>query len=217
MISPTFHYEQELWQQGYQYVAGLDEVGRGALAGPVVAGAVIFTPAALGFLRRNGALYGLRDSKLLSPKQREKLAPLIKINARAWAVGAVSQKVIDRGGIAAATERAMFLAIKKLDVKPDFHLIDYFCLKEIAPDRQSGVADGDTLVASIAAASVIAKVYRDALMTRFHETYPHYGFDRHKGYGTEFHQEALRRFGPCPLHRLSFLSEITSTPQLTPL
>ncbi len=212
MIHPTFKLEQQLWSQGYQYVVGLDEVGRGALAGPVVAGAVVFTPDAVGLLRRNGALCSLRDSKLLSPKQRERLAPLIKSCAFAWAVGAVSQRLIDRHGIVAATERAMLLAIDELAVTPDFHLIDYFCLKEISPDRQSGVADGDTLVASVAAASVIAKVYRDALMVKWHETFPRYGFDRHKGYGTKFHKEALRRFGPCLLHRLSFLRGVTPTP-----
>lgn len=203
---PTFKLERQLWQKGYRFVAGLDEVGRGALAGPVVAGAVIFSSTAVRLLCRNGALAGLRDSKLLSPNQRENLTPVIKKYALTWAVGAVSQSVIDKIGIAVATEQAMLKALSGLTVKPDFHLIDYFRLKELPPEQQLGVADGDTLIASIAAASVIAKVYRDGLMVKLHKTYPQYGFARHKGYGTDLHREAIRNFGPCPLHRRSFLS-----------
>lgn len=191
-------------------MAGLDEVGRGALAGSVVAGAVVFTPEngsgkGLSLLRKDNPL-PLRDSKLLSPSQRERLAPLIKKRALAWAVGAVSQKVIDKIGIAAATERAMLKALSCLTVKPDFYLIDYFRLKSLPMEQQLGVTDGDTLVSSIAAASVIAKVYRDSLLVKLHRTYPRYGFSQHKGYATAFHREALHRFGPCPLHRQSFLS-----------
>lgn len=227
MVQPTFDHEQQLWAKGYRYVAGVDEVGRGAWAGPLVAAAVIFP----GWLARVASAEGvpssarrvsadvgrdeptagpallkkLRDSKLLSPAQRERLDPLIKEQAITWAIGEVSVAFINGHGIAAATQAAMQLALKKLELRPDFHLIDYFKLQSLPADRQLGLTRGDTFVASIAAASVIAKVYRDRWMVSCHRSYPRYGFDRHKGYGTLFHRQALKRFGPCPLHRRAFI------------
>lgn len=200
MTTPTFAEEIDLWSKGFEFVAGIDEVGRGALAGPVVAAAVVFP-------RRNNLTQGvpLRDSKLLSPAQRERLSPLIKKTALAWAVAEVSVTVINEKGIARAAEMAMMKAIRNLTVQPDFHLIDYFHLRNIPDHCQKGITKGDTLVASIAAASIIAKVHRDHLMVKFHEQYPAYGFDRHKGYGTEFHRGVLRQIGPSPLHRPAFL------------
>lgn len=214
MRSPTFNLERKLWSKGYRYIVGLDEVGRGALAGPVVAGAVIFpspttNSSAQSFpTRRVEKLEGLRDSKLLSPKQREELAPAIKRVCLSWSIGQSSEKEIMEKGIGPATELAMLRAINNLNVHPDFHLIDYFRLQGIDSQAQEGVVDGDTLVASIAAASVIAKVYRDHLMIDHHTNYPDYNFAAHKGYGTKYHLKALSRYGPCPLHRLNFISSL---------
>jgi ribonuclease HII len=120
-------------------------------------------------------------------------------------VAAVSADFINKKGLAAATAAAMRQALKKLKVKPDFHLVDFFKIKNVAPEKQRSLKHGDTLVASIAAASVIAKVHRDRLLKRLHRKYPRYGFAQHKGYGTPLHQEALRKYGPCPLHRRAFL------------
>lgn len=234
MITPTFKHERQLWSQGYRYVAGVDEVGRGAWAGPLVAAAVIFPsprestvnshsaaeekpfgfirqPEGLGNRRRHDFTL-LRDSKLLSPTQREKLAPLIKKASLVWAVAEVSVEFIQTRGLTAATEMAMLTALKKLGLVPDFHLIDYFTLKALPPEKQRGLKHGDTFVASIAAASVIAKVHRDALMVKLHHKFPRYGWAANKGYGTKFHQKALARHGPCPLHRLNFLPSLTSLP-----
>ncbi len=211
MITPTFAEEISLWLKGYQFVAGLDEVGRGALAGPVVAAAVIFPcrdSLTQGVPLRDGKgtpYDSLRDSKLLSPAQRERLSPLIKKAALAWAVAEVSVTIINKKGIARASEMAMMKALRHLTITPDFHLVDYFHLRDIPSHCQKGITKGDTLVASIAAASIIAKVYRDHLMVKYHKQYPDYGFDHHKGYGTEFHRKMLERIGPSPLHRLAFL------------
>lgn len=209
MVTPTFKQERRLWAQGYRFVAGVDEVGRGSWAGPLVAAAVIFPPPRENLskrsdLRKVGPLKW-RDSKLLTPRQREALVPLIKKTVLAWAIGTVSVKFINTHGLTRATEAALLKALKKLKIAPDFHLIDYFTLKALPPEKQRGIKHGDTLVASIAAASVIAKVYRDNLMLKLHRKHPHYGWDKNKGYGTWFHQKSLRQHGLCPLHRLNFL------------
>ena len=195
---PTLAEEQVLWQQGYRFIAGLDEVGRGALAGPVGAGAVIL-PADLDL----SLLTGVRDSKELTPAQRESLAPQIKKVALAFGIGMLSSELVDEFGIVEATRRAMAQAIKKLGVSPEFLLVDALKLPKI-PLPQKAIIDGDKLSLSIACASIIAKVARDHLMINVEKKYPGYGFARHKGYGTPEHLDCLERFGPCPIHRRTF-------------
>ncbi|MCX6033184.1 MAG: ribonuclease HII [Chloroflexi bacterium] len=192
--------ETELWQAGYRAVAGVDEAGRGAWAGPVVAGAVVFPPDA----DRLAPLLGrVDDSKKLSPATRERLFDVIHAHALAIGVGAVMADEIDRSGILPANLRAMRQAILALVVAPDFLLLDYLTLPD-APCPQRGLPHGDALSLSIAAASIIAKVTRDRWIAAQEAIYPGYGFARHKGYGTAEHQAALARLGPCLLHRRSF-------------
>jgi ribonuclease HII len=176
----------------------VDEVGRGALMGPVVAAAVILPDNIKARWRSK-----VRDSKQLSPEDREYLYGFIKEVAISTGTGSISNDVIDRVGIARATRLAMIAAIEQLKPEPQYILIDYFSLPEILlPNR--GIEDGDTLCFSIASASIIAKVTRDRLVTEMDREYPGYGFAGHKGYGTREHLECLRQKGPCPLHRRSF-------------
>ena len=196
---PTLQYELPLWQQGFLAVAGIDEAGRGCWAGPVTAGAVIL-PADPGILER---LSGVRDSKLMTPAERDAVFSLIPGEARAWAVGEADSAEIDRLGILNATRLAMKRAIAALPLRPDHLLIDYVRLHDVTIP-QIGIAHGDMVSLSIAAASVMAKVIRDREMEVLAEQYPEYGFEKHKGYGTKQHQEALARFGPCPIHRMTF-------------
>ncbi|MFZ2448301.1 MAG: ribonuclease HII [Syntrophobacteraceae bacterium] len=188
-------YEKQAHRRGFCLVTGIDEAGRGPLAGPVVAGAVI--------LPRWVRLPGLTDSKMLSAAQREKFDKKIRATASAFGIGVVDNTEIDRINILKASFRAMMLAVEQMGTKPDFLLIDgpYKLPLEI---EQVGIPRGDALSLSIAAASVLAKVHRDRIMCEYHERYPQYGFDSNKGYGTARHREAIRRHGPCPLHRLSF-------------
>lgn len=197
MVTPTLRIEQKLWQSGYFYVCGLDEVGRGCFAGPVVVGAVIFP-------KDFQIIEGLADSKLLRPRQRENLAISIKDQALCWAVAEVGVTVINKVGIGKATQMAFRKAIKNLSIRPDFVVIDTFYVKHLNRKRQKPVKDGDKICASISAASIIAKVYRDRLMKKLHRKYPQYGFARHKGYGTKKHQEAIKKFGLSRIHRKSF-------------
>lgn len=196
---PTLDEELALWAAGYQVVAGLDEAGRGAWAGPVVAAAVVLPadPCVGDRLR------GVADSKQLSPAQRAALAPLISAWAVGVGVGMAPAERIDAVGILAATREAMAAALVNLPVTPQFLLLDYVRLSSM-PLPQRAFIKGDSRVLSIAAASIIAKVTRDRLLDELAQTYPDYGFDRHKGYGTAEHQAALARHGPCPAHRLSF-------------
>ena len=196
---PTLQYELPLWQQGFLAVAGIDEAGRGCWAGPVTAGAVIL-PADPGILER---LSGVRDSKLMTPAERDAVFSLIPGEARAWAGGEADSAEIDRLGILNATRLAMKRAIAALPLRPDYLLIDYVRLHDVTIP-QIGIAHGDMVSLSIAAASVMAKVTRDREMEALAEQYPEYGFEKHKGYGTKQHQEALARFGPCPIHRMTF-------------
>ena len=196
---PTLQYEIPLWQQGFLAVAGIDEAGRGCWAGPVTAGAVIL-PADPGILER---LSGVRDSKLMTPAERDAVFSLIPGEARAWAVGEADSAEIDRLGILNATRLAMKRAIAALPLRPDHLLIDYVRLHDVTIP-QIGIAHGDMVSLSIAAASVMAKVTRDREMEVLAEQYPEYGFEKHKGYGTKQHQEALARFGSCPIHRMTF-------------
>ena len=199
-LVPSLIYEQRLWGQGYRYVAGLDEAGRGAWAGPVVAAAVIL-PADLPGLAEH--LVGVRDSKQLSPARREMLLEVIQAQALAWAVGQVPSAEIDALGIVPATRQAMHQALADLSPAADYALIDYLPLPALDLP-QSSLPKGDARVLSIAAASIVAKVLRDRLMVRLDDRYPGYGFARHKGYGTPQHRVALQSLGPCAIHRLSF-------------
>ena len=195
---PSFTEEKMLEAQGYQYIAGIDEAGRGSLAGPVVAAAVILpchidTPW----------LNQVRDSKQLSPTKREFLFHHIHEVAISIGIGIVPHKVIDAEGIIKATQLAMKLAIDQLSSPPEFLLIDYMRLPEVSLP-QKGITNGDSLCFSIACASIMAKVSRDHLMRELDRTYPGYGLAQHKGYGTKGHLACLRRLGPSPIHRQSF-------------
>ncbi len=192
--------EQALWAAGYIAVAGADEAGRGAWAGPVVAAAVILPPDPEALAPLLGRV---NDSKLLTPAARARAFDVIHRHALAVGVGRVEASVIDRVGISSATRQAISNALADLGRSFDFALLDYLTLPDLAcPQR--GIPHGDALSLSIAAASIIAKVTRDRWMAEFDETYPGYGFAAHKGYGVAAHAEALARLGPCPLHRLSF-------------
>jgi len=187
-----------LWEEQvdpHSLVAGIDEAGRGPLAGPVVAAAVI--------LPRGCCPRGLDDSKKVPAPRREILAALIRRAALAWAVGLSTVAEIDRNNIHQATFRAMRRALAGLAVRPGHLLVDGYRIPD-APVAQTAVKHGDALCASIAAASILAKVTRDQMMAEYHRLYPQYGFDRHKGYGTAEHMRALAAFGPCPWHRRSF-------------
>ena len=181
---------------GFQLIAGVDEVGRGCLAGAVVAAACILDPA-------KPLPKGLNDSKKLTPKRREEVGLELIETALAFAVGAAEADEIDEINILQATKRAMSRALDALNPRADFLLIDALVLKEVALP-QKAIIKGDSISASIAAASIIAKNHRDKMMRDFALTYPQYGFDEHVGYGTRSHLEALRKHGPCPLHRRSF-------------
>lgn len=187
--------EGELRANGYRYVAGIDEAGRGPLAGPVVAAAVI--------LPVDKPLLGLDDSKKLTSRQRQELYREITKAALAWSVGYSSPQYIDATDILQATRRAMEKALEKLPVRPDYLLVDALHLPDVDLP-QEGIEGGDGKCACIAAASVVAKVTRDAWMEGWDRQYPGYGFARHKGYPTPEHLEALTKLGPCPLHRRSF-------------
>ena len=192
--------ETELWQAGYRLVAGADEVGRGAWAGPVVAAAVILPPDPI---RLAPLLGSVDDSKKLTPRVRERLFSTIQAGALAVGVGRASAAEIDALGIAPANRLALRRAVEALAVRPDFLLLDFLTLPDL-PLAQRGVPHGDACSLTIAAASIIAKVTRDAWMGKQDALYPGYGFARHKGYGTAAHQAALDQIGPCPLHRRSF-------------
>ena len=188
--------EERYYSQGIQLVCGVDEAGRGPLAGPVCAAAVIL-PAHI-------SIPGLNDSKKLTDKKRRELFPIIKENAIAYAIAIADEKEIDKINILQATFLAMERAINQLEVKPQIALIDGNRAKDFGIPVET-IVHGDSLSASIAAASVLAKVTRDDIMLQMAEMYPAYGFDVHKGYGTKAHYDALREFGPCPIHRMTFL------------
>ncbi len=190
-----YGFEREAWAQGLRRVAGVDEVGRGPLAGPVVAAAVILDPA-----RR---IAGLRDSKLLTQVQREHLAEVIRAKALAIGLGEADSATIDRINVLEATRLAMRQALVQLSTPPQLILIDAVRLPALGCPQRA-IIKGDRRSASIAAASIVAKVHRDRLMTEWDRDYPRYGFAEHKGYATTDHLAALRRYGPCPLHRRSF-------------
>jgi len=199
---PTFAAERPLWANGLQLLAGVDEVGRGPLAGPVAAGAVILPPG----MRARGRFRWLsraRDSKQLTPEAREELAPEIWAHALAAAVAFVSVAMVDRIGIAEASRQAMLGAIGDLQVRPQHLLLDAFRIPACSLP-QTPIIHGDATSLSIACASIIAKVERDRLMDRQEGRFPGYGFVTNKGYYTPEHVDALQRLGPCLLHRRSF-------------
>jgi ribonuclease HII len=198
--APTLAYETLLWAEGYRCVAGLDEAGRGAWAGPVVAGAVILPAGDPDLLSH---LNGVNDSKRLSPLRREAFVDLIQEHALTWGVGSVSPSDIDTQGIVPSTRQAMALALDSLQPSADSLLVDYLALPEIKLPQRS-LPKGDARVLSIAAASILAKVSRDRLMVELDDQFPGYGFARHKGYGTAQHRAALQALGPTPIHRFSF-------------
>ena len=190
--------EDGCFEEGYKIICGVDEAGRGPLAGPVVAAAVILPPHA--------EIPGLNDSKKLSDKRRRELFPVIKEQAVAWGIGVVLEKEIDEINILQATYKAMELALIRLDVKPDLALIDGNRAKDFGLPVRT-VVKGDSLSASNAAASVLAKVTRDDWMLNMAKIFPGYDFDIHKGYGTKAHYAALTELGPSPIHRMTFLKK----------
>ena len=195
---PDWSAERLLWKQGYLRVAGVDEVGRGPLAGPVMAAAVVFPPSF-----RTRLLPGLRDSKQLTAKARERLAPQVRRFAAGVGIGSASPSEIDALGIVGATVAAMSRAIRELPQSADHLLVDALRLEcDGLPCRP--IIHGDALCSSIAAASIVAKVARDSLMKELDALHPGYGFARHKGYPTAEHLAALERLGPTSLHRRSF-------------
>lgn len=208
---PTFAEEELFLRQGYQYIAGVDEVGRGCLAGPVVAAAVILPPKI-----KCRWLKQVRDSKVLDAPKREELSYFIRGEAVAFGIGSVENTVIDTKGIVFATQAAMKLAIKQLFPAPEALLIDYLVLPGIKLP-QKGVTDGDSLCLSIACASIVAKVNRDHLMVELDKTYPGYGLAEHKGYGTAKHIRCLSEKGPSPIHRQSFRPVCECSPGIDPV
>jgi ribonuclease HII len=193
--SAPYRYEARAWRTGLERIAGIDEAGRGPLAGPVVAAAVIIAP--------DRRIKGLADSKLLPPERREELYHVIQERALAVGVGSADHETIDRINILQATRQAMAEALGALAVTPELVITDFVVLAGLSCPQRNLVA-GDRRCASVAAASIIAKVTRDRLMVAVDTQFPEYGFARHKGYATPEHLAALDRHGPCPIHRRSF-------------
>jgi len=187
--------DDHLRNSGYSLIAGVDEAGRGPLAGPVFAAAVILPP--------ENTLPDTMDSKKISPARREKLYDEILSVAVAWHVAGIESQTIDRINILQATFKAMVEAVKNLSSTPEMILVDG-SHTPFVDSHSRALTKGDGLSQSIGAASILAKVQRDRLMANYHETYPQYGFDRHKGYGTREHMDAIAEHGPCPIHRRSF-------------
>ena len=196
---PGLNLELALWEKGLYLVGGIDEAGRGAWAGPLVAGAVILPHNEQIQL----SLTGVRDSKQMTPNQRERWAAEIKTLALAWSIGETSAAEIDEIGILPANRLAMVRAIDGLRLSPDFYLFDFIHWKD-CPYPCQKLVKGETQSLSIAAASVLAKTERDSFMRKLDEQYPGYEFGRHKGYGTRIHQAAISRLGLAPIHRKSF-------------
>lgn len=195
--------DEKLWNRNLLF-CGVDEAGRGALAGPVVAAAVVLNP--------QSPVLDARDSKLLTPRQRSVLAEQIRQQALAWAIGMASHRLVDTHNILRATMTAMRRAIENLSPHPQYALVDGCAVPNVGIPCEP-VIHGDGLSLSIACASILAKVYRDKLMLRFHHYFPEYGFARNKGYGTTEHIAALHRYGVSPIHRLTFGPVKTILPQ----
>lgn len=188
-------YEERAWVDGYRLIGGVDEVGRGSIAGPIVACAVI--------LPKGIEIQGIDDSKRLSPSKREALYEVIKKASISWGIGIIDPEDIDRMNILTATHKAILIAISHLNPSPDLLLVDGYPIPN-CPIPQIAIKRGDRLSQSIAAASIVAKVTRDRLMKGYDEVYPGYGFSHNKGYPTTSHLEAILRYGICEIHRRSF-------------
>ena len=197
MVWPTLDIENSLWQKGYRYVVGIDEVGRGSWAGPLVAAGVILP---IDFVIPKG----LADSKLVRPQLRKVLADFIAKKAVATYIAEISVSTIDKNGVGEAAQLAFRQISKRILPKAEFCLIDAFLIKHISKKKQMAVQGGDKVCASISAASIIAKVYTDNLMEKLPEKYSQYGFAKHKGYGTKIHQEAIKKYGFSNIHRKSY-------------
>ena len=195
-----YRHDEDLRNNGFQRIAGIDEAGRGPLAGPVVAAAVV--------LSGNTRIKGLRDSKKVPEKERESLFIEIRDTALDIGIGIVNHEDIDRINILRASKLAMKLAVQNLSELPDFLVIDAVSLPSV-PIKQLFPIKGESVSASVAAASIIAKVTRDHLMLEYHNQYPQYNFNKHKGYSTKEHMELIRLYGPCPIHRKSFCKVMT--------
>lgn len=191
-----FDFEDQARGEGYSFIAGLDEVGRGCLAGPVVAAACILDPD-------KSVPAAINDSKKLTPKQRSEIAAELRETAAAFAIAEIDAATIDRINILEATKQAMRAALAALQPAADFLLIDALELRDVRLPQRA-IIKGDSISYSIAAASILAKVHRDEMMERYDSEFPDYGFSSHMGYGTRQHYEALTKLGPCPLHRRSF-------------
>lgn len=194
-LQDLLSYERGFWSRGFSHIAGVDEAGRGPLAGPVVAAAVVLPPGAM--------IPGAADSKVLKPDDRDELCREVMGRARCVAAGAASVREIDRLNILVATRLAMARALGALPIAPEHVVVDGLPVKDLGWDHQA-VVGGDGSVHSIACASIVAKVLRDRLMRRLARRYPGYGWETNVGYGTREHVEALRRLGPTPHHRLTF-------------
>ena len=192
--------EEDIYLQGANYICGIDEAGRGPLAGPVVVASVI--------MPKDSMIEGVNDSKKISEKKREKLYEEIIEKAISYSVGIVDQKEIDRVNILNATKAGLTQSIKGLKIKPDIILVDALKGIDTCGIPYESIIKGDAKCYSIAAASIIAKVTRDRIMRQWHEVYPQYNFIQHKGYGTAAHIAAIKEYGLCPLHRLSFVKNI---------
>jgi ribonuclease HII len=206
---PNLKEEKKLWKRGFKRIAGIDEAGRGPLAGPVFAAAVIIKPAKLKIKNSKFKilLREVKDSKKLTPQKREKLYHLLIKNPDIeWGIGEVSEKVIDKINIKNAAELAMEKAVRKLNEQPDFLIIDgkYLKNKKLKSMTYKLIIKADEKVFSCSCASIIAKVARDRIMDRYHEKYPRYGFKKHKGYPTRLHFKMLKKHGPCKIHRKTF-------------
>ena len=195
--------EEELYNSGANLICGIDEAGRGPLAGPVVVAAAI--------MPRDSMIEGVNDSKKVSEKKREKLYDLITDEAIAYGVGIIDQKEIDRINILNATKEGLTMAVKELNPKPDLIIVDALSKIDTEGIPYKSIIKGDAKCYSIACASIIAKVTRDRIMRQWDEVYPQYGFIKHKGYGTAAHISAIKEYGLCPLHRLSFVKNIVNT------
>lgn len=198
---PTLKFESDLWDSGLQFIAGLDEAGRGALAGPVSVGAVVL-PNDKPLLSRT--LSRVRDSKQLTPLQRDSIAPAIKDIALAWSVGFADADEIDSQGIVRATRLAAIRALHQFSISPQYLLTDFRLELPQLDISQTSIVKGDAHCLSIACASILAKTERDALMRELDERHPGYGLAKHKGYGTQAHRSALRRLGLSSVHRKTF-------------
>lgn len=205
MKLPSFKYEEEKWGRGVRFLAGVDEVGRGSFAGPVVAAAVIFAPD-INLTFNDVGLQKVRDSKTVPEKEREELATKIKKHALCYAIAKISVEKIDRYGVGKCAQLAFAKAIKNLKIQPEHILIDAFYIKALDKSIQTPIVKGDTLSFSISAASIIAKVYRDNLMKKLAKKYPEYNLAKHKGYGTKEHRALIKKHGLSQIHRKSFMS-----------